>query len=774
MRSVPSPGSIVPAMAGSILGNVVKRVEDPRFITGAGRYLDDITADGMVHLALVRSTVPHGRIESVDTDDALTMPGVIGIYTAADLGLAPLRGTGGAPRETARPPLADGVVRFAGDVVAAVVAVTAEQARDAADLVWVDIDPLPAVATPAAAMAEGAPVIHEAFGTNVAKIFEAHEGAPDPMEGADVVVELEIMNQRLAAIPLEGSGAVAIPEGDGVSIWLGSQSIYGHVNGIASSLQIERSQVHARTPDMGGGFGPKFAVYAGHIVAAKLAMVLQRPIKWVEGRGENLLDMCHGRDQHQRIRLGARSDGTLVGIEADIDANCGAYPVFGFYLPFFTMMMATGPYVIPNVRFTARSVITNTNSIHAYRGAGRPEATSMLERGLDLLAAELGIDPLDLRRQNFIPPEAFPLESPTGAKYDVGEHAKALDRAAELAGYDDLRREQAARRTRGDRRQLGIGIGSYVEVTALAESEWSSVSIEQDGTFTVRVGTSGTGQGHETAFAQIVAAHFKVPLERVRLIQSDSHEIPKASGTGGSRSLQIGGSVVLGASEGLLDKAKRVVAHFKEASVDDVVVFDGGTIGIAGVPDSGISWAELASAVASPTVDLPEELTDLSYEDEFDQANPTFPFGTHISVVEVDTESGEVAVLRHIAVDDCGRIFNRLLVDGQVHGGVAQGLGQGLIEHFQYDADANPLTGNLLSYLIPTAPMLPAIELDHTETPTPRNPLGAKGIGESGTIGSGAAIHNAVIDAVAHLGVTHIDMPTTPARVWEAIRSASR
>jgi carbon-monoxide dehydrogenase large subunit len=763
-------------MAGSILGNVVKRVEDPRFIKGEGRYLDDITMEGMVHVVLVRSSVPYGRIESVDTDDALAMPGVVGVYTAADLDLAPLRGTGGAPRETARPPLADGIVRFVGDVVAAVVAETADQARDAADLIWVDIDPLPAMATPAAAMAEGAPVIHEAFGSNIARTFEAHEGAEDPMEGADVVIAIEILNQRLSAIPLEGSGALASPDdsGEGVSIWLGSQSIYGHVNGIASSLQIDRGLVHARTPDMGGGFGPKFAVYIGHIVAAKLAMKLQRPVKWVESRSENLLDMCHGRDQHQRIRLGAKSDGTLVGIEADIDANCGAYPVFGFYLPYFTMMMATGPYIIPNVKFVARSVITNTNSSHAYRGAGRPEATSMLERALDVLAAELDMDPLALRRRNFIPPEDFPLVSPTGAKYDVGEHAKALDRAAELAGYDALRRDQAERRARGDRLQLGIGIGSYVEVTALAESEWSSVSIEPDGSFTVRVGTSGTGQGHETVFAQIVAAHFQVPLDRVRLVQSDSHEIPKASGTGGSRSLQIGGSVVLGASEGLLDKVKRIVAQLKEASVEDVIVFEGGTIGIAGVPDSAISWAELAAAVANPAVDLPDELIELSFEDEFDQGNPTFPFGTHISVVEVDTESGEVIVLRHIAVDDCGRIFNRLLVDGQVHGGVAQGLGQGLIEHFQYDADGNPLTGNLLSYLIPTAPMLPMIEVDHTETPTPRNPLGAKGIGESGTIGSGAAIHNAVIDAVAHLGVTHIDMPTTPARVWEAMQSAAR
>lgn len=762
-------------MAGSILGNVVKRVEDPRFIKGEGRYLDDIDTDGVVHMAMVRSTVPHGRIVGVDRAEAGDMPGVLGIYTAADLALAPMRGGGGAPKEAARPPLARNTVRFVGDVVAVVVAASARQAGDAADKVWVDIDPLEAVATPAAALADGAPVVHKTLGSNLAASHETHVGDDDPMQTADVVVEVKMRNQRLSAVPLEGSGALAIPseDGEGVSIWLGSQSIYGHVIGIAAALQIDKSLVHARTPDMGGAFGPKFGVYVGQVLAAKLAIELQRPVKWVETRAENLIDMCHGRDQIQRIRLGAKSDGTLVGLETSIEANVGAYPTFGVLLPSFTMMMATGPYVIANVSFVARSVITNTTPVHAYRGAGRPEATSMLERSLDALAAKLEMDPLELRRKNFISPAAFPVESPTGAKYDIAEHAKALELAAEVAGYHELRTDQAARRQNGARRQLGIGVASYVEVTAIANSEWGSVTIEDDGTFVLRIGTSGSGQGHETAFAQIVAAHFKVPLTSVKLIQSDNREIPRASGTGGSRSLQIGGSVVLGASLGLLDKAQRLVAHLREANVEDIVVFEGGTIGIVGVPDSAMSWAELASAVSSPTIDLPEGLEELSYEDAFEQPDPSFPFGTHISVVEVDTESGEVKVLRHIAVDDCGRIFNRLLVDGQVHGGVAQGLGQVLTEHFQYDDDANPLSGNLLSYLIPTASMLPSIEIDHTQTPTPLNPLGAKGIGESGTIGSGAALHNAVIDAVAHLGVKHIDMPTTPAAVWQAIQDAT-
>ena len=357
-------------------------------------------------------------------------------------------------------------------------------------------------------------------------------------------------------------------------------------------------------------------------------------------------------------------------------------------------------------------------------------------------------------------------------KYDVGEYELALDRALDMAGYDDLRRDQAARRDRGDLRQLGIGVSSYVEVTDFGLSEWSSVEIEPDGGFVVRIGTGGTGQGHETAFAQIVAEVFGISYEQVQVIHGDTAQIPKGGGTGGSRSLQVGGSAVLTSSEGLLDKAKRIVASIKEANPDDIVVTSRGTLGVAGVPDSEISWSELAQLVADPTIALPEELQVLRHEEEFGQLDSTFPFGTHISVVEVDTSTGDVTVLRHIAVDDCGKILNRVLVDGQVHGGATQGLGQALIEKVQYDEDANPLTTNLVTYLIPSATMVPTFELDHTQTPTPRNPLGAKGIGESGTIGSTAAIHNAVIDAIRHLGVDHLDMPCTPSRIWEAMESA--
>ncbi len=756
-------------MAGSILGNTVKRVEDPRFIRGEGRFVDDLDVEGVAHLVLVRSPVPHGVIESIDIELAESHPGVIGVFTADTLPLQPIRGGGGAPVELARPPLATDRVRFVGDVVAAVVAESAQQARDAADLVWPEIDLLPATARSGGA-SEG-PLVHDSLDGNVVATFATDHGAP-PLDGADVVVTATFENQRLAAIPLEGSGALARPDGDGVVIHTGSQLVHSHARTLASALGLEVDQVHAITPDTGGGFGPKFQVYVGQVLCAALARHLDRPVKWVETRSENLLDMCHGRDQVQRVSLAATSDGIVTGVDLDVTVDAGAYPTFGHRMPHFTMIMATGPYAIPNVRFRGRSVATHTTPTHAYRGAGRPEATAILERSFDMLAARLGIDPAELRRRNFLAPESFPLETPTGMKYDVGEYAKALDRALDMAGYEDLRAEQARRREAGETRVLGIGVASYVEVTDFGAKEWSSVELEADGTFVVRVGTGGTGQGHETAFAQIAGEVFGVPIEQVRVVHGDTAQIPRGGGTGGSRSLQVGGSAVFGASEGLADKARRLVAHLREASVDDVIITDRGTIGVIGVPDTELTWAELAAVAAQPGMDVPEDLSALVHEEEFGQENSTFPFGSHVSVVEVDLETGDTTIVRHIAVDDCGKILNRLLVDGQVHGGVAQGMGQALMEKVQYDDDANPLTTNLTTYLIPSATKLPTLEVDHTETPTPRNPLGAKGIGESGTIGSTAAVHNAVIDAVAHLGVEHIDMPVTPARIWEALHAA--
>ena len=759
---------------GSILGNNVRRVEDPRFITGTGSYLDDKHLEGLVHMASVRSQVPHGIITGIDADGARRMPGVIGVYTAGDLGIEDLRGTGGAPADAATPIPARDRVRYVGDVVAVVVAETHRQAMDAADQVWVDIDPLPAVATAAAATAPDAPVIWDSIGSNVVATKQLDfEG--DPLEDAEITVSARFENQRMTAVPLEPNSAIAYPDHEtgGIELWAGTQNIFGHRNLVANALGMDADDVRGRMPDIGGGFGAKFAVYPQQILVAALARELQRPVKWIETRAENMTVMTQGRDQVQLLTVGATRQGKITGLQVQVDANVGAYPTFGVFLPGLTLMMSSGVYDIPNIAGSMRCIATNTTPVHAYRGAGRPEAASMLERIMDMLAAELGIDPAEIRRRNFIPRDRFPLETASGGKYDVGDYGAALDRALEMAGYGELREEQRARRERGDRVQLGIGVSTYVEVTAIGRAEWGSVEVDEDGGFTALVGTSGHGQGHETAFAQIVSELFHVPLERVRVIEGDTKFIPKGGGTGGSRSLQIGGSVILQAGEGVIEKAKRLYAHLNEANVDDVVVFDDGTVGVAGVPSSGMTWAELAVAANDDDRRPGDMDPGLTHATDFEQAGTSFPFGSHVCVVEVDTETGDAKVLRHIAVDDCGRIFSRLLVDGQVHGGVAQGIGQALLEHCRYDDDANPLTANLVSYLIPAATNVPMFEVDHTETPTPLNPLGAKGIGESGTIGATPAVQNAIVDAVSHLGVTNIDMPATPSRIWSAIRAAS-
>lgn len=760
-------------MAGSILGATVKRVEDPRFLTGEGRFLGNLDIEGALWVAFVRSPFAHGRITSIDADDARTAPGVVAVVTAEDLALQPIRpAVRDLDPSAGRPPIATDTVRFVGEIVAAVVAETQQQAVDAADLVWVDVDPSPAVATTAAAMEDGAPLLFPQLGSNVV-VEHAASGDGDPLAGADVVVEGGFHNQRLMVVPLEPNGAAATWDGEQLDVWAGSQNVFGPRYYISACLGIDRSQIRVRVPDVGGGFGGKIMTAPEQIVVAALARHLGRPVRWQERRTENMVTMTQGRSQRQHFRLGARRDGTLVGLEADLVQDVGAYIYFGAEISQWTELMMQGPYRIPSVKVTRRSVVTNTTPIHAYRGAGRPEATALLERALDMLAGELDLDPAELRRRNLLRSDEFPLTTATGARYDSGDYHAALDRALELAGYQDLRREQGERRAAGSRLQLGIGVSSYVEITAPeARKEWGSVEIHPDGTVTARTGSSPHGQGHETSFAQIVSQLLRIPLDRIHLEWGDTATIARGTGTMGSRSMQLGGTAILGAGEGVLEKARELVAHLAEASKDDVVLFDDGRIGVAGVPDTGMTWAEVATA-AHDVERLPEDMEPgLGVEEVIAQEGATYPFGSHVSVVEVDVETGDVRLLKHVAIDDCGTIFNRLIVDGQVHGGVAQGIGQALFEHAQYDEDANPLTSNLTTYLLPTAATLPSFTVDHTETPTPENPLGAKGIGESGTIGSTPAVHNAVLDAISHLGVRHIDMPLTPARVWEAIRSA--
>ncbi len=761
------------AASGSILGNAVLRVEDPAVLRGEAMYFDDLTAEGLVHIVFVRSTVAHARVESVDTSEAESMPGVLGVYTSANLELPPVQGFIMLPPTFSRPPLAVGTVRFVGDIVACVVAETRAQAVDAAEMVIVDYHPLPVVIDPESALEEGSPLLFPEHGSNLAIEFDFGDD-PTVLEEAEVVVEGRFVNQRVAAVPMEPNGALveADPETGGVKVWVPTQAPFGVRDSLAEAIGIASDKVRVIAPMVGGGFGAKTGLYPEYVVVARLALDLGRAVKWTETRSENMIAMTQGRAQIQYVEMGLKRDGTITGLRVRIVADGGAYPAVGAFLPYLTRSMSQGVYKIPKVQFNSRSATTNTTTTAAYRGAGRPEATAMLERIVDMAAVELGIDPVEIRLKNFLPPQAFPLTTVTGANYDVGEYAKALETATSIAGYEELRADQRARRERGDVKQLGIGVSAYVEVTAGGLfQEYGAIEVEPDGSVKATVGTSSHGQGHETSFKMVVSELLGVPMDRVRIVQSDTALVPRGGGTMGSRSLQIGGSALYRASEAVLEKARTLAGHLLEANVDDIVLHEGGRVGVAGVPASALSWAELSLAAGDQAKLPPNMEPGLAHALDFNQGEATYPFGAHVAVVEVDTETGRVELLRHVAVDDCGRILNPLLVRGQQHGGIAQGVAQALYEGVAYDDDGNPLTANLMDYAMPSAAEFPTFEAVNTVTPTPLNPLGAKGIGESGTIGSTPAVQNAVVDAVSHLGVRHIDMPLTAMRVWQAINA---
>ena len=766
------------ATAGSILGNAVRRLEDPTLLTGTGQYTDDLIEAGTAHVVFVRSPLAHGTITSVDVHAAEAMPGVVAVYRGGagnDLGLAPFQGFVMMPAELNRPVFATDRVRFVGDIVAAVVAETRVQAVDAAEAVVVECDALPAVTSAAAAMADDAPILFPDHGSNGCFATTFGDDA-DVLDGAETVVEVTMVSQRLAGVPMECNAILAVPgePGGGLTCWISHQAPHSAHAAMAPMLGLEPDQLRIICPWVGGGFGPKAAVYVEYLVAAAAARALGRPVKWTESRSEDMVSLVHGRDYVMTAKLGLQRDGAIVGLDAKIVANGGAYPAIGAILPMLTQMMSPGVYDIPKVHFDAVTAVTNTTTTGAYRGAGRPEATQLIERVLDVAADDLGLDPAEIRRRNYLRPEAFPLTTPTGANYDSGEYAKALDAVLAAAGYDELRAEQAARRERGDAAQLGIGLSSYVEVTAPIglHVEYGAVEVHEDGTASLFAGTSVHGQGHQTAFAMLASDVLGIPMDRFILVNSDTATVPRGSGTMGSRSLQTAGSAIHVASTEVLARAKQIAANMLEADVDDIVVGDS-QLEVSGVPSRGVTWADLAAAASDPAK-LPDgmEPAPLRHELDFDGTDSTYPFGSHLAVVEVDIETGAVKLVRHIAVDDCGRILNPLLVAGQQHGGIAQGAAQALFEEVAYDDDGNPITSNLADYAMPSAAELPSFEVSNTQTDSPRNPLGAKGIGESGTIGSTPAIQNAVIDAVSHLGVKHIDMPCTPQRVWRAIQEA--
>lgn len=752
---------------GSILGTRVVRTEDPALLTGAGRYVADLPLTAPLRAWFVRSDVAHGDITAIHTEDALAMPGVVAVYTAADLNIAPYHIMAAVGPQLARAPLAQDRVRFVGDPYAVVLAETAAQAEDAAEAVWAEIEPLPVIVDPEAALDEDAVLIHPNHGSNQA-LTVVDRARVDVADGADVVVRGRYVNQRMAVASMEPDCFAAEVGEDGrLTVWPSTQMPHSTHKELATVLGLDPATIHVITPKVGGGFGGKAGLHVEHAVVAAAAHRLVRAVVWVPARSDEMKSMPHSRGQIQYVELGCRRDGTFTGLRVRLLGDAGAYPTIGSFLPANTRRMAQGTYRIPAIQFDIAVSITNTTPMGAYRGAGRPEAAALVERIVDQAALELGIDPIELREKNFIPDDAFPFTTLTGATYDSGRYALPLRTAAEAVGYDALRREQAERRARGDRAVLGIGVAEYVEITAAGGGEYASVELHDDGSATVYAGTSAHGQGHQTAYAMLVSDQTGIPIERITLVDGDTDRVPRGGGTGGSRSLQVGGSAVHGAATALVERARELAAAALEADVNDIVVDTAaGTIGVAGVPASALTWADLAQHAR--TLDG----AALRTEFVFDPSGATFPFGCHIAVVEVDAETGHVRLLRHVAVDDCGTVLNPVLVEGQQHGGVAAGIGQALFEQVVFDADGNPVTSNFADYAVPSAAELPSFDVRSTETPAPLNPLGAKGIGEASTIGATPAVQNAVIDALAHLGVRHIDLPCTPERVWRAITDA--
>jgi aerobic carbon-monoxide dehydrogenase large subunit len=760
-------------MPGSLIGTEVRRVEDPELMRGEGTYVDNLAlGSGLLHLTFVRSPFPHATITNIDTSAALAAPGVVAVYTAEDLGIPAHHSFMAVNEACARPPLATGKVRFVGDMVAAIVAESRSAAVDAVELVEVDYDPLPAAVDPEEALAEDAPRQFEELGSNLAAGVRS-DPAEDPLDDAEVVVRARIENQRLAVVPMEGNAIAVVPGQPGdeheLTVYVSTQMPHAWRGLTATLFGIEPERIRVVAPHVGGGFGGKAGIVSEHSVAVAAARKLNRPVKWAETRSENLVAMPHGRAMVQYAELGLRRTGEITGLRIRVVGDAGAYAGFGGALAMGpSYSMAQGVYRIPKLGYDAAVALTNTTPVGAFRGAGRPEASALLERMMDLAATELDVDPVEIRRRNFLAPEQFPFTTLVGTEYDSGDYQHSLDEVLRISDYAGLRAEQRRRREAGERTQLGIGLASYVEITAGGGAqEWGSVTVHADGTATAAVGTSAHGQGHATSFAMLVSDKLGIPIESIKFVQSDTAVVPRGGGTGGSRSLQLGGSAVYAAAGKVLDRAKELAAELLEASVDDIEVADvpGGGLGVAGVPDRSLSWVRLAAAAEERGEALAADL-------DIDQGGPTFPFGSHVAVVEVDTETGMVTPVRHFAVDDCGRVLNPLIVRGQQHGGIAQGIAQALWEHVRFDADGNPTTGTLADYTVPTAADLPPYEVASTETPTPLNQLGAKGIGEAATIGATPAVQNAVVDALSHLGVRHVDMPCTPERVWRAIQAA--
>lgn len=777
------------AVFAKLVGSRIKRREDPRLITGLSTYVDDIQLPGMLHVGILRSPHAHARIKRIDTTAARALPGVVSVVAGEDIkeaiGPVPMAAEVPGMRIPYHPVLALGKVRYVGEPVVAVVATDRYIARDALDLITVDYDPLEAVVDPEKALAPDAPRLYEEWSDNV--VFAAaapSEKIDQVFREADKVVKLRLIQQRLAPVPMEPRGVVARWDQGSrqLTVWSSTQMPHLLRTQLADMLRLPENHIRVIAPEVGGGFGAKVDVYGEEALIPYLAIKIGKPVKWIEGRRENLSTTIHGRGQIQYIEAAAKNDGTVLGLRVRVIVDVGAYlQIWTPLISDLTRMMMGGCYRIPHLAFEHVGVSTNKMALDAYRGAGRPEAAFLIERVMDAVAGECGLDPVEVRRKNFIPKEAFPYTTPTGTVYDSGNYEAALDKALEIVNYSQLRKEQVELRRQG--RYLGIGLSSYVEISGIGPSSffplklraggWESctVRVEPTGKITVLTGISPHGQGQETSFAQLVADELGVDIEDVVVLHGDTAMVQYGVGTFGSRATAIGGPALLMSLEKIKAKARTIASHMMEVPPEGLDVGQG-RVFLKTDPQKFISFQQVIDAAYGFKIPIPGIEPGLEATSFFEPPNSTFPFGTHVAVVEVEAETGKIDVRRYVAVDDCGRVLNPLLVDGQIHGGIAQGLAQALCEEVVYDDNGQLLSGTLMDYAVPKATMVPKMELDRTETPTSVNPLGVKGVGESGTIGSTPAVVNAVLDALAPLGITHLDMPLWPEKVWRAIQEA--
>jgi carbon-monoxide dehydrogenase large subunit len=779
----------------AIFGSGIKRREDPRLITGAATYTDDVKLTGLVYAAFLRSPYAHARITRIDVSSARRAPGVLAVYAGADIKdrVAPVPCAWNVPncdlKIPPHPLLAYDKVRYAGDGVAMVVAETRSAARDAVDLIDVDYEPLGGGVDPEQMAQPGAPQLHVEVPNNVAFTWVVAGGDADrAFQEAEVKVKERIVQQRLLPTAMECRAAVAsYNKGSGhLTLWVTSQNPHIHRFLCSVMLKVPEHKLRVISPEVGGGFGSKIPAYPDEALVSLASMDLGRPVKWTEDRSENYKATIHGRDHVEYVELCGKKDGTITGLRTKVYAGLGGYASTAAPgIPTILHgLVYSGAYTIPNIHGTIHGVYTAGTPVDAYRGAGRPEAAYLIERLVDIFAREIGMDPIEIRRKNFIPADKFPYTTATGLTYDSGNYAGALDKALSMLDYGAFRRQQAEAREQG--RYLGIGVVSYIEICGLGPSQVAGavgfggglydsaiVRVYPTGVVRVYIGGKPHGQGEETTFAQIVAEEFGYPVENIEIVAGDTEITPQGWGTYGSRTTAVCGSAVKIATQRVKEKARKVAAHLMEANEQDVEWRDG-KFSVRGSPDQSKTFAE-AALMANLGWNMPAGIEPgLEATAFFDPTNFVYPFGTHLCTVEVDTQTGEVKILRYIAVDDCGPQINPMIVDGQVHGGVIQGIGEALQEMAIYDESGQLLTGTMMDYAVPKASQMPPIETGHTVTPSPVNPLGVKGVGEAGTIASAACVVNAVCDALQPFGIRHIDKPLTPARVWAAIGASKR